>query len=251
MKIEWAISEEDIRLVKSFVGLQRQNPVMVDRHLRNLAPEKPSVDEERFWRAAVCMRLTSRQKSGPKSAVCALSSTKPFPLSVEVLRANRRRLRGFIRSTLSAVPGMRDYNVAAEQFAANFRLLETEGWQETLDQCNRLTTLVLLKEERAVVRYIAKFDGIGPKQARNILQALGLTRYEIPLDSRVIRWLKNQVVFPLPVSGALLADPDYYEFVLDCIQELCRVCDIHPCILDAAIFGENEQDGWTEDTLRY
>ena len=30
-----------------------------------------------------------------------------------------------------------------------------------------------------------RLAGFGPKQARNLLQGLGLTRYEIPIDSRI------------------------------------------------------------------
>jgi hypothetical protein len=36
-----------------------------------------------------------------------------------------------------------------------------------------------------VAGYIQEtFEGFGPKQSRNLLQALGLTRYEIPIDIR-------------------------------------------------------------------
>jgi hypothetical protein len=35
--------------------------------------------------------------------------------------------------------------------------------------------------------------GVGPTQARNLLQSLGLTWYEIPLDSRVVRWLRDRL----------------------------------------------------------
>jgi len=170
------------------------------------------------------------------------------------MHANKHQLKGFVLSTLVAVPGMRDYNVASDQFAKNFELLEAEDWQETLSKCNQLTILATPLEERAIARYIAsKFhgNGIGPKQARNILQALGLTRYEIPLDSRGIKWLRERLDFPFPVSGTLLADPEYYEFVLDKIQDLCRKCDEFPCMLDAAIFAENDPDNWTPEMLRY
>jgi hypothetical protein len=48
--------------------------------------------------------------------------------------------------------------------------------------------------ERIVARVLdEQLRGIGPKQSRNLLQELGLTRYEIPLDSRVAGWLNENL----------------------------------------------------------
>ena len=42
-----------------------------------------------------------------------------------------------------------------------------------------------MRRERETARWIAsRLVGFGPKQSRNLLQSLGLGRYEIPLDSR-------------------------------------------------------------------
>lgn len=79
-------------------------------------------------------------------------------------------------------------------------------------------------------------SGFGPKQSRNLLQWLGLTRHEIPIDSRVMSWL-NDNGFPLPMSSRLLLYNDYYEFVENGIHELCRLCNVFPCVFDAAVFA--------------
>lgn len=81
-----------------------------------------------------------------------------------------------------------------------------------------------------------RFKGFGPKQSRNLLQGLGLTKYEIPIDSRIIKWL-NDFDFPVKLTGKPLGDPEYYKFVSRGIRELCDACGIYPCMLDAAIFS--------------
>jgi hypothetical protein len=159
--------------------------------------------------------------------------------------------RGFVVSTLSAVSGLRDYNVAADQFEKNFKSLEAEGWKSTLDSCNTLLGDASIEEERNAARYLMRFEGIGPKQSRNILQALCLTRYEIPLDSRVIQWLKDELRFPIPVSTSLLSDSAYYDFVMTTIQKLCGQAGVFPCMLDAAIFSKRDPDTWTEEMMRF
>lgn len=95
--------------------------------------------------------------------------------------------------------------------------------------------------EREVASFVsANFAGFGPKQSRNMLQWLGLTQHEIPLDSRVLKWL-NKSGFPIRLSAQGLADEAYYCFVLDGIQELCGHAKVLPCIFDAAVFASFER----------
>jgi thermostable 8-oxoguanine DNA glycosylase len=102
--------------------------------------------------------------------------------------------------------------------------------------------------EREVAEFLStKLRGIGLKQSRNLLQMLGLTRYEIPLDSRVVKWL-NGIGFPF--GREALSDPRFYTCVLDLIRELCDRAGTYPCVLDAAIFVSFDPEGsWTEATF--
>ena len=90
--------------------------------------------------------------------------------------------------------------------------------------------------------------GLGPKQSRNVLQFLGLTRYEIPIDSRVTGWL-NEFGFPVRLSAQALSDPNYYCFVSDGLQVLCEEAGVVPCVLDAAVFSSYDAAPWTSRAL--
>jgi hypothetical protein len=132
-------------------------------------------------------------------------------------------------------------NRIADEVAENLALLEDGLWHEVRRQLRRLERRHRPEAEREVANFIGDhLKGFGPKQSRNLLQALGLTRYEIPIDSRISKWL-SEFRFPIPVSTAALGGRDYYEFVLDVIQDLCRRCKIYPCVLDAAIFASFEK----------
>lgn len=86
-------------------------------------------------------------------------------------------------------------------------------------------------------RFLAThFDRIGPKHSRNLLQILGLTRYEIPLDGRVTKWLNDDLGFAFDVSAASLSDPDYYDLISEGVQQLCATAEVLPCVLDAAVY---------------
>jgi hypothetical protein len=191
------------------------------------------------------MRLTSQQNSSPESPVGRFARAVPFPLSYDAVRESKQ-IKPFISQVLRDWRGIRFGNVIADQLAKNLSLLEEGEWARALKECNRLTVLVPRSTEVEVASYIQDaFLGFGPKQSRNLLQALALTRYEIPIDSRVTDWL-NDFGFPIHLTAAALADINYYNFVSDGVQELCSKCGVLPCVLDAAIFSLKDGDAWTD-----
>jgi thermostable 8-oxoguanine DNA glycosylase len=118
-------------------------------------------------------------------------------------------------------------------------------------QLERLRRHEHIAEEREVANFIDDtFWGFGPKQSRNLLQMLGLTRYVIPIDSRVLKWIKD-IGFPVPSSSGLLGYRDYFEFIEDALNELCHRAGVYPCILDAAVFGSFDVVEWTEENAAW
>ena len=105
--------------------------------------------------------------------------------------------------------------------------------------------------EREVATYLSEgfasegFHRVASKQARNILQILGLSRFEIPLDSRITKWLNANLELPYHVSGSGLSNPEYYHFILDIVQDSCSTADVLPCIFDAAVFSSYDTN-WTQ-----
>jgi len=250
MDIEWRISRKDVARIKALTRQQRGNALVRARTAANLAQSKPQIRRKRFWYQMVSMRLTSLQRSGPDSHVARFIRTDPFPVSYDAT-CRAPRVRPFIAGALRDSGGIRFGGTIAKQLAANFRLLEEGEWAHALKQCNRLTRPVPQTAEREVADYIQQTCyGFGPKQPRNFLQALGLTRYEIPIDSRVTDWL-NEFGFPVKLSAAGLADINYYNFVSDGVQALCAKCGVFPCVLDAAIFALKDGDAWNEDNVIY
>ena len=107
------------------------------------------------------------------------------------------------------------------ELSENLDKLEHGLWKDMLAVTRGLLEPADSARERSAADFIDDhFVGFGPKQARNLLQGLGLTRYEIPLDSRVAKWL-TKFGFPVPVSADALADRPYYHFVSDGVQHLC------------------------------
>ena len=248
MNFIWQIQPEDIEKVRAFVDCHLNDAEVKDRIARNLRKDKPPITEEQFWECMVGCLLTTQQKSGPNSRVAAFIGEVPFPLRYEVCMSHQDDLLDFAQAVLTKFGGLRWPRQIAAGVSANLATLEGKwGWQRYFSMLDRLREVQTQEVERTVAHFIdERLCGFGPKQSRNLLQWLGLTRYEIPIDSRVTKWLNNDFGFPLKLSSTALADLNYYEFVLDAVQQLCREADVFPCVLDAAVFSSFDgEDGGT------
>jgi hypothetical protein len=247
MKIIWQIDPADAVQVKDFLGQHRDNAFVRKRIETNLRAEKPPVTRETFWYTMVGCLLTTQQRSGPNSPISRFL-TEPFPLRYEVC-AGHPDLASFARNALTEFRGIRRANTIGREAAANLAYLETGGWEPTFAFLEEVRLNPTPQTERKAAGFLdGKLWGFGPKQSRNLLQWLGLSRYEIPIDSRVTKWL-NRFGFPIRLNAFCLADGVYYNFVSDGFQRLCEACDIVPCVLDAAIFASFDGDRWTDENV--
>jgi hypothetical protein len=250
MRIIWQIDPDDVAKVKAFYAEHRDNPFVQERIKRNLRDGKPTVTKCQFWEHLVGCLLTTQQRSGPDSPVSRFLSVVPFPLRYDIC-VFHQDLATFARSELCGFGGLRRFSIIAKELAANLTCVENGGWEAI---CKHLEA-VRLHSSPETERQAAQFcddnlPGFGPKQSRNLLQGLGLSRYEIPIDSRITKWL-NHFGFPVKLTANALGDPNYYNFVSDGFQRLAEACDLMPCILDAAIFSSFDGGRWTQENVRW
>jgi len=249
MKIIWQVDDKDIARVKEFFDLHRDNAFVKMRITRNLADDKPPVTKELFWEVMIACLLTTQQRSGPGSAVKKFISTNPCLLRYELCR-EQSDLDAFVTKILSDFGGLRRSTTIGREAKANWTFLQGSGWDATQEALERVRLKASQETERQASQFIdEKFSGFGPKQSRNLLQVLGLSQYEIPIDSRITKWL-NEFGFPIRLTANALGDRNYYEFVSDGFQRLAEACGIAPCVLDAAVFSSFDGGAWTEENAR-
>lgn len=247
MQLTYSIASAEVARVQGFFATWKDTPMVAARARRNVQGDRPPLSEERVWYALVTCQLTTQQRSGPDAPISKLMRLRPFPLALSEARSQPDIVKWAV-AVLQGHGGIRRYNQIAEEMGKNLALLESGGWRPLLDQLAGISEPHSPERERTVARELDRMlSGVGPKQARNVLQSLGLTQYETPLDSRVTKWLQ-QFEFPVPLSAAALADAGYYEFVMDGFQELAKAAGILPCLLDAAIFASYDP-AWTEESL--
>ncbi len=247
MKIEWNIEEKDITNVINFMKLH-ENAFVQRRISKNVNKKNIIIDQDSMLKSMIMCLLTSQQRSGPNSSVNIFLCQKPFPLTIENIKANNNP-ENFVKQVLKQNGLNRYINKIAFSFGINFKHLESTDWKIL----TKIKAYNNGKESKVVERELANeiqkaFFGFGPKQSRNILQDLGVSKYEIPIDSRTTNWL-NKFGFPLSLSSNSLQDKEYYHFVSDGFQVLCEKAKVYPCVLDAAIFSSFDNGEWTEEVL--
>jgi hypothetical protein len=248
VKLIWQVEPEDVKRLQAFYRTYGNDPMVRERRLRNLSADRPKPDRAAVWYAMIACLLTTQQRSGPESATTRFISTKPFPLAYEHCAA-QPNLEPWAAQVLSNFGGLRRHNRIADELNTNLAHLEDSLWDETLALLDELRLADSPELERDAAAFVSKhFKGFGPKQSRNLLQSLGLTRYEIPIDSRIVKWL-NEFGFPIHLTAGALSDPSYFDFVSDGFQQLCLQSELVPCLVDAAIFSSFDKGGWTEENV--
>lgn len=248
MKIIWEFDHDDITTVKTFFNQHADNPFVKARISTNIQTHKPPITKEVFWKKIVECLLTTQQRSGPESSVMKFISTSPSPLEYD-LCAVRDNLAEFAKIILSNFGGLRRSTTIGKELAANMSFLDNAGWEATIKYLDKVRLNSTPDTEKSAAAFIIdNYKGFGPKQSRNLLQGLGISRHEIPIDSRITKWL-NVIDFPVKLTANALQDQNYYNFVSDGFQKLCEACDIMPCVLDAAIFSSFDEGKWTTENV--
>lgn len=153
----------------------------------------PFISRDTIWEVQFDCLLTTQQRSGPKSSVTRLMHEKPFPFSYSIC-TEQKDAAVFVTKTLRSHRGIRFCDRIGQYVGSNYAWFNNGGWKKfenlinpLIEQRKRMPKPEDQKAERKASEGLrTHLLGIGPKQARNYLQLLGLTRYELPIDSRFL-----------------------------------------------------------------
>ena len=240
MEFRWVISQGNRKPYSDFVERHKSHSIVKERIDRNLKHIDVAISKGRFWRALVGCLLTTQQRSGPSSRVAIFLNTDDPVLDFDYC-STAKNLPKIVEETLSK-NGLRRTERIADEIDLAVSWLKQNGWSAVKSQLDLISSHTSAKKERSVARFLQEhFKGIGPKQSRNLIQWMGLSKYEIPLDSRMVKVLR-ELQFPVPLSAIALADEHYYCFIEDGIQKLMAEIGVYPCVFDACAFASFESN---------
>jgi hypothetical protein len=240
-----------VTAIRQIVETRSSIPFCKERHKLNVENPPQRFSQNEFWSHTVACICTAVTRIGPGTSFDRFFGERPFPLRLEVCEA-KADLHSWAEQTLST-NGIRFAKIRAGWFEANLSRLQNGLWTVVEDHFYKLAQARFQTPELAQAKIILErnaaktimgeaggLKGAGPKQARNIWQCMGVTQFEIPLDSRVCNWAQNlQPPFPIDTDKLYRSVP-YYEAVMSEIQVLCQAARILPCDFDAAVFSAPE-----------
>lgn len=239
MRLELTYDSTDVEIVKKLAATPESRKLIRERNAY-LAMGRTRHDDAAIWRAMVVCLLTKRQRATPGTAVQRFCDETPFQLAYGVFAGVAPDHIGEQTTSIIARNGLWRANEIGPQVQENAIWLGDGGFDEIRDHIDRLAYRPNSTDERATATFLAeKLKGIGPEQSRNFLLNTGVMFYEIPIDSRVTRWIKTNLsgAKDLPISDKTLADPDYYTLILDCLVQLAHDAGLTPVEFDAIMFG--------------
>ncbi len=241
MKIIWDLDDSDIKKVIDFVN-ENKTPFVENRMNRNIKRKETIINKDIIIKNILMCLLTTPYDSYQDEKLTAFFNKKPFIITDGFL-SNEYDIRNTVLEVLKS-NGLTPSNKIINSFIRNYFYLLQTKWGILADLDNCIIEDYTKDKERDLADNIDMiFKGFGSIQARSFLQALGLTRYEIPINFIMIEWLKN-FGFPIFFSPIALQDKSFYHFISDGIQLLCDKANIYPCILYATIFSSNVTDDW-------
>jgi hypothetical protein len=232
----WLVDDASLAQWKRFVAENSNKDLPRRRYDLNVRRNGIDLSKGNIWRVLVGCQVTTQQRSGPNSAVSRFLNSESPALDIRSCRGSKN-LSDLLERELTAA-GLRRAHIIASNLTAIWTHLEGGEWKILLTHLETLRTYSTSLKEKGVVGYLlaGKYPGLGQKQSRNFVQWIGLSRYEVPLDSRVLKKMREFGSSFVP-SGAALTDEAVYLFVQDCLQQVSRALDIYPCMLDACIFA--------------
>jgi hypothetical protein len=242
IKHKWIISNRDTRLVEQVCKQQSGHKMYKKRMALNLNTKSVKITKEVLWKCIFTCLLTTQQRSREDSRINKFLKTGYSSISLRKLR-EKRNIKLYISSQLKGFGGIRRNKIIPNEASIIYEHLVDTNWK-LLEKIKDLVQKKGNKDfERKVCNEIAEnkmFNGLGPKQSRNLLQMLGVTIYEIPIDSRITDWLNINNIFPFKLNSKGLSDIEFYCFINDAIIELCKKSKTKPCLFDAAVFSLKE-----------
>lgn len=235
MQVTWSFSSSDVAACRKFISDYADRQFVKDRKRLNVRRIGIDLSSETAWRTLIGCFVTTQQRSDSRSRVSQFLNSESALLDLNTCLTSKD-IATLTRTEITKA-GLRRAEIISGQVAYAVEQFRGKSWKTLAALLDSIRTYPTLRKEREVAADLRKmFKGLGPKQSRNYIQWIGLSRYVVPLDSRFAKYLQS-ISFPVPVSVAGLQDEDYYRFVEDGIQEFTTLVGCYPCMLDASVFS--------------
>ncbi|NKB32636.1 MAG: hypothetical protein GKR91_06015 [Pseudomonadales bacterium] len=237
MEPKWSITDFDIEKWRKFVKTVKNTKKVKERIEKNVKRKRIILSKKKIWYVIVGCQITTQQRSDEGSKVDLFLKSKSFVHNFDRYKKTKSKITA-VKNELVTY-GIGKNKQISEYLKEIYDLLEGGDWVILIESLKSLKKNTTIRKERETAKYVTRYKGLGNKQSRNFLQWLGVSKFEIPIDSRVTNKMKKMVCEFVP-SPSALQDISTYLFLENSLQIISKKLYIHPCVLDACMFIEND-----------
>ena len=240
MKVSVELTKADSQRWKDLWKMINSEITMKPEIKKRLKIRKKCPNDQEIWNALVTGLVTSQQKSGENSQVnLFLDSIK----NQEKFNLQKLCNRPELIKDIPNFCRLRFHDKIFNLMADSLEKYKNDHWKTVklafkvlIDEPTNLT-----KEREVAIELQRFFKGIGLKQSRNMLQLLHLSKFMIPLDSKVMRILKSMNHGESLVGTNALQDKIIYMEIENTINRLCKCLNVLPCYFDGVLFYHTDE----------
>ena len=183
------ITPQSIEYFRKLYSKHQNHPFVLER-IENSSNEKnrPDIDINLFWATLVeTINATQARSAGFINPINDTDYKIKKWDSIKGISHDELRELAYTEFMDSNIDKYSKNN--AKYAVSNRNFIKNQGEEKILKTINSCETGNSTSEEKTCV-FLQKLKGIGPKQSRKILQYLGRSHYQVPIDSEVLNQLE-------------------------------------------------------------
>lgn len=232
------LTSQSIKYFKNLYTKHKNHPFVLERIENSLNEKKrPDIDINLFWSTLIEIINATQAKSEE-----LINSTNDTDYKIKKWDS----IKGISHDELRelAYTEFMDRNIDkysqnnARYAVSNRNFIKKQGEEKILKKINSCEVGNSSSEEKTCV-FLQKLKGIGPKQSRSILQYLGLSHYQVPIDSSVLKQLE---LSGIDITDAKLDKERDYQETQTVIWNISKELNVLPCVFDAIGFVDRADE---------
>jgi thermostable 8-oxoguanine DNA glycosylase len=223
------ITPQSIEYFKNLHAKHQNHPLVLER-IENSSSDKKKqdIDINLFWSALVeIINATQDRSAGLNSPTNDTDYKIKKWDSIKDISHDELRELAYTEFMDSNIDKYSNNN--ARYAVSNRNFIKKQGEEKILKKINSCEVGNATSEEKTCV-FLQKLKGIGPKQSRSILQYLGLSHHQVPIDSAVLNQLE---ISGIDITDAKLDKERDYQEVQNIIWNISKELNVLPCVFDA------------------
>lgn len=232
------LTSQSIKYFKNLYTKHQSHPFILERIENSLIEtKKADIDINLFW--STLIEIINATQARSEELFNSINDTDYKIKKWDIVKGMSHDELRELAYTEFMDSNIDKYSQSNARYAvSNRNFIKKQGEDKILKKINSCEVGNSSSEEKTCV-FLQKLKGIGPKQSRSILQYLGLSHYQVPIDSSVLKQLE---LSGIDITDAKLDKEREYQETQAVIWNISKELNVLPCVFDALWFVDRAEE---------